>query len=459
MNQANFQELYRQFRQERKDDFQLDILSDMIICEKISQNTIYLKPKNSFCFDNFKTKYSLLLQKKLIRETKNEKIRVEVQEPESPNPEKSRISSGRAAEENRKALKPQELQLANLPPRSNDRLNANQTFQNYIVGENNRFAVTIAQAIANSEIGTEYNPFFLYGKVGLGKTHLLHAIGNAFKVRRTKVLYTSTENFFNDFLHSIRYNRQEYFKKKYRSIDVLLIDDIHDLQNKSKAQDEMFYIFNQLKEESKQLVFTCDRPASELTHFAERLQSRFKMGINAHLSFPCYEVRLAIIREKLRAENLRLQKDVVDLIAHNAAGNIRDLYGALEKVRAYKDLMDTELSCDIAAQVLREYFVAAPLKPVSIRSIQVSVADYYNLSLSDILGKSRRRNIVLPRQIAMYLSRELTSLSTTEIGAGFGNRNHTTILHGVQKVAGLYTEGQKFATEIEDLKKIVLENS
>jgi chromosomal replication initiator protein len=312
-------------------------------------------------------------------------------------------------------------------------LNKDYTFDNYVIGDNNSFASNAALAIARNP-GNAYNPFFLYGGVGLGKTHLMQAIGNfVYENSMGKVIYITAENFTNEFVMAIKEDRMSLFKNKYRFIDNLLIDDIHFLENKWETQEELFHTFNALYETKKQLIFTCDRPASELKKINSRLRSRFERGLTVDLQPPNFETRCAILKKKMENTHITISDDVISLISKNVSTNVRDLEAALTKLVAYTDLVGKPLTIDVAQQQLKDVFASPRQTNISIEIIQRVVADYFSLLSSDIKGKKRSQNIVFPRQIAMYIAREITGFSTTEVGQNFG-RDHTTVMHACQRI-------------------------
>jgi chromosomal replication initiator protein len=309
------------------------------------------------------------------------------------------------------------------------------SFENYVVAENNAFAANAAVAIAANP-GTAYNPFLIYGGVGLGKTHLMQAIGNrAWALNpKLKIICISSENFSNDFVNAITNNSMPAFKNRYRSADMLLIDDIHFFEKKEGFQDEVFHTFNALYEAKKQMVFTSDRPASELKNLTERLRSRFERGLNVDLLPPNYETRLAILKRKIENTKSRVPTEVLDVIAHNISTNVRDLEAALLKLTAYGDLVGINITMEIAQQQLRDVFSQSKHGNVTIDHIIRTVADHFKLSSNDLKGKKRTKNIVFPRQVAMYIARDITEYSTTELGLEFGGRDHTTVMHSCQKI-------------------------
>jgi chromosomal replication initiator protein len=315
-------------------------------------------------------------------------------------------------------------------------LSKDYTFDKYIIGDNNSFAANAAMAISKNP-GTAYNPFFIYGGVGLGKTHLMQAIGNyIYENSESKIIYTTAENFTNEFIQTLQENRMGMgsFKNKYRYVDILLIDDIHFFENKWETQEELFHTFNALYDAKKQIVFTCDRPASELKKINDRLRSRFERGLNVDLQPPNYETRFAILKKKIENKQIVIPDEVIALISKNISTNIRDLEAALTKLIAYGELVGKTITVDIALQILKDLLTASKQVNMSIDTIIRVTGDYFSLSPSDIKGKKRSQNIVFPRQLAMYIARTITEFSTTEIGQDFGGRDHTTVMHSCQKI-------------------------
>ncbi|MCE1195530.1 chromosomal replication initiator protein DnaA, partial [bacterium] len=322
-------------------------------------------------------------------------------------------------------------------PRRHPSLRQDYIFENFIVGDNNRFTFNASEAVAKSPARV-YNPLLIYGGVGLGKTHLMHAIGNhVFKNSPDKkVICITAEEFTNEFIQMIHDRSTHEFKNKYRNADVLLIDDIHFFQNKPGVQEELFHTFNALYDSERQMVFTLDRHVKELKDFSDRLKSRFDKGLIVDVQPPMYETRVAILKQKLvqAGKNVNVVDEVVDLIANNVSSNVRDLEGCLTKLTAYAELVHKDLTVDIAKNLLKEMFNNNRHSAITVDSIIRMVADFFKLSLSDLKGKKRNKNIALARQVAMYVIREVTEYSTTEIGIEFGGRDHTTVMHSCQKI-------------------------
>jgi len=323
-----------------------------------------------------------------------------------------------------------------LPPIQETFLNPRYTFDSFVIGHSNRFAQAASQAVSKDP-GKAYNPLFLYGGVGLGKTHLMHAIGNhMLKVNpQARVVYTTSEKFINEFIDSLRYEKMPQFRQRYRNLDCLLIDDIQFFVNKESSQEEFFYTFNSLYDSRKQIIICSDRPPKEIPTLQERLITRFEWGVIADVQAPELETRIAILRKKAEAENLFVPDDVILFIATHVRSNIRELEGSLIRVVAHASLTGVPLTMDSATQVLRDVMAKEEAAaPVSVEKIQETVARHYHMDVHDMKSKRRTDAIAFPRQIAMYLTRTLTDQSTTQIGDAFGGKDHTTVMHACQKI-------------------------
>ncbi len=313
--------------------------------------------------------------------------------------------------------------------------NPKNTFDTFVVGANNNFAFAAAKAVAETP-GKAYNPLFLYGGVGLGKTHLLHAIGQhvASTKKSARVAYVSSEKFTNEYIDAIQNNKLAVFRKKYRHTDVLLIDDVQFFAGKERIQEEFFHTFNALKEAGKQIVLTCDRPPSEMQGLENRLVSRFEWGLVTDLQPPDIEMRLAILQKKAQFMNVTLPDDVINFLATRIRTNIRRLEGALIRVASFASLTGKKLTIEVVEGLLREILHEEGRQTISIEVIQKKVAENYDIRLADMTSKRRPENIAFPRQIAMYLSRQLTESSLNVIGEAFGGRDHGTVLHACRLV-------------------------
>lgn len=315
-------------------------------------------------------------------------------------------------------------------------LNPKYTFDTFVIGSGNRFAHAASLAVAEAP-ARAYNPLFLYGGVGLGKTHLMHAIGHYILEHSpsSKVVYISSEKFTNEFINSIRDNRAESFRNKYRNVDILLIDDIQFIAGKESTQEEFFHTFNALHEERKQIIISSDRPPKEIPTLEERLRSRFEWGLITDIQPPDLETRIAILRKKAKAENLDIPNEAMMYIANQIDTNIRELEGALIRVVAYSSLINQDITTHLAAEALKDIIPSSRPKMITIQDIQQKVGEYYNLRLEDFKARKRTKAIAFPRQIAMYLSRELTDFSLPKIGDAFGGRDHTTVIHAHEKIS------------------------
>jgi len=333
------------------------------------------------------------------------------------------------------------------------------TFDRYIRGENNSFAVNAAHAISKNP-GKSYNPLLIYGGVGLGKTHLMQAIGNFIHENSdNRVIFITSENFLNEYLEGIRQDTMKSFKNKYRQTDVLLIDDIQFLTDKPGVQEELFHTFNALLDAKKQLVFTCDRPISELKKFSERLISRFETGVKADLKPPRYEERCVILKSAAQNRGVTFPDDVIDLMGKNISSNVRDLISALNNLIAYSELMGKPVTLEAAQKHLKNIFNAPRPSNLSMDIIIRVVAEDYGLTPNDLKGKKRTHNITFARQIAMFVGREMTDYSTTELGQDFGGRDHTTVMHSISKIRDKLLTDPALEAKIDNLKRAVNEFS
>jgi chromosomal replication initiator protein len=333
-------------------------------------------------------------------------------------------------------------------------LNARFRFSSFVVGHNSQFAHAAAKAVAEAP-GDSYNPLFLYGGVGLGKTHLMHAIGHEVHDRfpRKRVVYLTSEQFTNEVISSIATARMGEFRHKYRTVDVLLIDDVQFLAGKDRTKEEFFHTFNALHEINKQIVISSDRPPKEIPTLEDRLRSRFEWGLIADIQPPDFETRLAILHSKLGDGGSLIAEEVLSFIAHKVQRNIRELEGALTRVQAFAAVHQRQVDEDEAARLLSDIIPAGTRKPINVERIQALVADYYNVTLDDMKGKRRDKHIVFPRQVAMYLVREETPSSLPAIGKAFGGRDHTTALHSIEKIANELKEDERLRYEVQSIRE------
>jgi chromosomal replication initiator protein len=335
-------------------------------------------------------------------------------------------------------------------------LNARYTFSTFVVGSNNRLAHAAALSVAERP-GHSYNPLFVYGGVGLGKTHLMHAIGHAVVARHPKkrVAYATSEKFTNEFINAIRGQKTEDFRERYRRIDVLLIDDIQFIAGKEGTQEEFFHTFNAIHEEGKQIVLSSDRPPKAIPQLEDRLRSRFEWGLIADISPPDLETRIAILRAKAEAQTVPVPPPVIDFLAQRIVSNIRELEGALTRIVAYATLNAVPVTTDLAQTILQNILYNPKRQSVTPEKIVEAVARYYGLESDLLRGKARDKQIVLPRQVAMYLMREETDAPLLRIGEALGGRDHSTVLHGCEKIERELGENDDFRREISALREML----
>ncbi|MGV8025824.1 MAG: chromosomal replication initiator protein DnaA [Anaerolineaceae bacterium] len=332
---------------------------------------------------------------------------------------------------------------------SNQLLNARYRFDNFVVGPNNRMAHAASLAVAENP-SHAYNPLFLYGGVGLGKTHLLQAIGNHIREKGKNVLYVSSEEFTNDLINAIRVHNTEEFRKKYRFIDVLLIDDVQFIAGKESTQEEFFHTFNTLHSQNKQIVLSSDRPPKAMTTLEERLRSRFEWGLTVDVQPPELETRIAILRAKAESANRVVAHEILEYIAQKIQWNIRELEGALTKVLAYSELSGRPLTLELTASALLDFFPDE--NPVAPDRIIHMVASSFNISEDDLLGRTRTREVALPRQVAMYLMREESDASLPQIGSSLGGRDHTTVMYACDKIADMIERDDRFRRQVFQIR-------
>ncbi|WP_302188023.1 chromosomal replication initiator protein DnaA [uncultured Lactobacillus sp.] len=335
-------------------------------------------------------------------------------------------------------------------------LNEKYTFDNFIQGEGNKLAAGAALAVADSP-GTFYNPLFIFGGVGLGKTHLMQAIGHQMLEERpnAKVVYIQSETFVNDFINSIKNKTQEQFREKYRTADLLLVDDIQFFAKKEGIQEEFFHTFETLYNNQKQIVMTSDRLPTEIPDLSERLVSRFAWGLQVEITPPDLETRIAILRKKAESEGLEVDESTLDYIASQVDTNIRELEGALVKVQAQSTIQKQDINIGLARSALADLKLVQKSRGLQISKIQEVVANYFQTSVAEMKGKKRVRNIVIPRQVAMYLSRELTDASLPKIGQEFGGKDHTTVMHACDKIARQMKTDTEIKSAVSDLRQML----
>ncbi|MBI4829730.1 MAG: chromosomal replication initiator protein DnaA [Nitrospinae bacterium] len=411
-----------------------------ISCDGFDSGKLTLVVPSTFFVDWIEEKYKDLILQIIQGEGINgAALRFQV----SQTPEPAVKPAPREAEES--------APLAKLAETAN--LSEKHVFDNFVVGKSNEFCNASCKAVAHNP-GKIYNPLFIYGGVGLGKTHLLQAIGIEVLRRNSKanVLYLSSEKFVNLLINALQQGRMEAFRKRFRSLDLLLVDDIQFIGGKERTQEEFFHTFNSLFEMKKQIVVTSDKFPKDIKNLEERLRSRFAWGLIADIQPPELEIKIAILRKIARQNGIDLDEEVAAYLAGRIKSNIRELEGSLARVMAYASLTGRAIDLDLVADTLKGIYDDAS-KSVDLKQIQKAVSDYYSLKISDLKSKSRSKNVALPRHVAIYLCREFTSLSLPEIGKAFGGRDHTTVMHAVGKIKGDIEVNTQLYNEINEIKR------
>jgi len=410
----------------------------------IDGEKVILAVPNKTAKEKVKEQYGIVIEDALAKVMNIPSVEIEVVVEEPPQEEK-----------------PEPVLPKTVPPKisyGEDGLNPNRTFDNFVPGPSNKLAYSASKKVAEKP-GLVYNPLFIYGKVGLGKTHLLHAIGNAVKKQypHLKVKYMQAKQFTEDYVSHIKSDKQSEFREKYREIDVLLVDDIQFLTKGESTQEEFFHIFNELYERQKQIVIAADRSPKELEKISERLRTRFAWGLIADISKPTLEERVLILEQKAQERGVSLPKEVLDIIASEIDSNVRELESALNKLILYMEMNGIEVPDEsVVRQALPDLFAGKRSKEeLSAETIKQAVADYFGIKISDLEGKRRTKNIAYARQIAMYVIRELLDMSTTEIGSAFGGRDHSTVLHAYDKIRNLIERDSRTKRDVREIMQIL----
>lgn len=440
-------------------EFDKGMILSKIHFKSVQNETVYFSADSSFAKSSFETRLSksfIEAFSEVLNTTVNITVELHDDIPATPTIDSPKNSTEtvfqHTSNKNKVETEKQLSEKIKKRRAENPKLNEEYTFENFVISENNNFAANAAKAITKNP-GTAYNPFLIYGGVGLGKTHLMEAIGNEL-VEKTnlKVLYVPTEDFMNEFLKCLSENKMQAFKNKYRYVDVLLLDDIQFFEKKEQLQNEFFYTFNHLYDTKKQMVFTCDRPPNTLQNLADRLKSRFEQGLTVDLKPPSFETRCAILQKKLEMQNKELPSDILEVVARNISSNVRDLNAALIKLLAYQDMTQKKLTLEKTAELLQDSFSDKRQKNISLDKILKAVANLFEISVSDIRGKSRQKQIATARHFAMYLAKEMTPMSSSEIGAEIGNRSHGTVLHSCNLIEEGVLSDPKIQTTLEQLR-------
>ncbi len=415
---------------------------------KIEQDMVYLEVPNRFVLDWVKENYSKLIQK-ILSEISAVTYRIQFtvdSKTRDKLPSKTTDIS---------TIIPEKIKEKTIANNHSVAINLNRkyTFEAFVAGSSNQFAYAAAMAVANNP-ATTYNPLFIYGGVGLGKTHLANAIGNAIlkKSPHMRICYYTSEKFMNELINSLRYNRMDEFRNKFRSMDVILIDDIQFIAGKERTQEEFFHTFNALYDSQKQIIVTSDKFPKDIPGLEERLRSRFEWGLIADIQPPDVETKLAILKMKAEHNSINLPEDVALFLANSICNNVRELEGYLIRIGAYASLTAIPVSLEMARDVLKDILIERNSE-LSVEEIIKRVSNHFNMKISDIKSAKRLRTVVRPRQIAMYLSRQLTSSSYPEIGDRFGGKDHSTIIHAIRKIEKLMEEDFQLKSTIENLRK------
>ncbi|MDR2542672.1 MAG: chromosomal replication initiator protein DnaA [Treponema sp.] len=431
--------------------------------EKTGKNSIVIGVPSAFHRDKVSSRYKNAISSTLQKlSDKDITIDFELNKKSEAKPEKKGIEPVQSTK--KESISAEKTTKTKIKRENHPQLRDDYTFKRYVIGENNKFPANAAIAISENP-GKAYNPFLIYGGVGLGKTHLMQAIGNYIHENtENEVIYITSENFLNEYLEGLKpqehgRNTMKSFKNKYRYTDVLLIDDIQFFTDKPGVQEELFHTFNELLDAKKQIVFTCDRPITELKKFPERLISRFGLGLMADLQPPRYEERCAILKSEAENKKVSIPNEVIDLLSNNISSNIRDLIAALTTLIAYTQLMGKPITLEIAQQRLKTIFNSPRPTNLSMDNVIRVVAESFGLTPNDLKGKKRTQNIAFARQLAMYIGRRMTDYSYTEIGQDFGGRDHSTVLHSINKIEDKLITDSTLESTIESLKRSIKEFS
>ncbi len=427
-----------------------DVWINPIMPLEVTEDYYKVAVKNNFFKKVIEEKYAKIIEG-ILSSIVNKELRLIIDTIEE-NEEKQIIPEIKTEEEAMRPLFRNEKEDDN----DESNLNPKYVFENYVMGNSNRFAYAAASQVANNPANT-YNPLFLYGGAGLGKTHLMHAIGNRIKQNNPsmKVLYISSENFTNEIINSIYNKNTEAFRKKYRNIDCLIIDDIQFLKGKEQTQVEFFHTFNDLKDSNKQIIISSDKLPREIETLEDRMRSRFEQGLIADIQPPDLETRMAILRQKAFNDNVELPNDVLTLLATSITSNIREIEGAYTKVVAYSSLMNVPITIEITKRILDEMGNVVQVKQITFESIVEAVAEHYHIKKDELFNKKRTQSIAYPRQIAMYLCRELADMSYPRIGELFGGRDHTTVIHAYEKISNKCKIDGKLQNELKTLQELL----
>lgn len=431
-----------------------------IVCESFNEDILTLKVPNDFNAIWIENNYlDFIKQHACFISGSPISVRLEIIEATKENPivedipaQKANHYRNRLKEDRISPQLPSELKPTFLNPKN--------TFENFVIGSGNQLAHAACIAVANAP-GRAYNPLFVYGATGLGKTHLMHAVSHQILNSKAdaKIAYLSTEKFTNEFIHAIRENKLAKFRKRYRTVDALLIDDIHFLSGKDSTQEEFFHTFNDLFESGKQIIIASDRPANEIDRLENRLVSRFQWGLVTDIQPPDFETRLAILSNKASAMNLEISDEILYFLAERVSRNVRRMEGALTRIISYDALIDRKLDLASVENLLSDLLQDEVAAEISIDQIQKKVAEYHQISYSDMLGRKRTNKIAFPRQVAMYLTRTLTNIPLKSIGDAFGGRDHGTVIHACKQVENMMDQDGTIKRSVDYLSNVISKNN
>jgi chromosomal replication initiator protein len=454
--------LWENVNQELKNLFPADLYEMWfhdLICEEVSENKLMLTTSNEFNAIWIENNYLDIIMQQ-ARSFAGSAVQVKIVVAKVDVVEKE-AADEIASANNRLATPPADSRqtrsdrsVSESVPTRRTFLNPRNTFENLVVGSGNQLAHAASIAVANAP-GRAYNPLFVFGETGLGKTHLMHAVAHQMLANNAnaKIAYVSTEKFTNEFIHAIRENKLTKFRQYYRNLDALLVDDIHFLSGKESTQEEFFHTFNDLFESGRQIFLASDRPANEIERLENRLISRFQWGLVTDIQAPDFETRVAILRKKAAAMNLSLGADIMNFLAERVSRNVRRMEGALTRIAGYDALIDRKLDLEAVERLLADLLHEEANSKVTVDQIQKKVSDYYQLRFSELIGRRRTSNIVFPRQVAMYISRTLTSDPLKAIGDAFGGRDHGTVIHACKQVENMMEQDGSVKRAVDYLIK------
>ena len=423
----------------------------------LGDDTLVVEAASPFHQEMIEDRFRPVLEEVAAKLTGRE-IRISLQ---AAAPDRTVFNPVEFVREIREAAAPDSTEGARPGEASAAQLNDRYTFERFVVGNHNQLAAAACRAVADKP-ARMYNPLFLYGGVGLGKTHLMHAIGNQIREANpgSRVMYVSSEHFMNDLVHSIQTGRTADFRRRYRAMDLLLVDDVHFLEGKERTQEEFFHTFNALYDAQKQIILTSDRPPKEIPGLEDRLVSRFEWGLVADIKAPDYETRVAILRKKAEDDGLALDDEVMDFIAHACTASVRELEGAVIKLLAYSSLTNQEVTVSLAraalAEMLREPVDADPTQGLTPQRVRDVVAKAWDVRPDALASKRRTKDLTIPRQVAMYLLKELLDISLVQIGDLFGGRDHSTVIHSIRKVQGDLDRDAVFRDRVNEVRRRLL---